>query len=385
MDFITIISFVLYLATFLVGFALDRKRSNVKGKKLYIIWLYVFLCFGYMTGSDWRSYEQDYYSGGVLATGDTEFGFYFIFDLASKLNIDFWLFSGFLKCLFLFSVIRLLKLVTPYFTSCLSICMVDSLLFMLVDYPMRFTAACTFLLLAVPFLFQRKVLPFVLVSSVGIIFHNTIVITILFFLICYFCPDKILNINKYLLCIIFIVFAFAASNVSRVESIQIYVTALISETGVRDFSKSYLTEDNSSFFTIGSFINIGLTCFVFLIKNYFKEVNEVWKTVCKFAIVSSFFSRILQIVPTGFRLTIPLYLFSTVIIVSYLYKNGCRLKYAFIVLYVMMLSEHLYYAYTYIPYSNSIPYIITQDHIPYSERSQHNLTKFLERTGHFYQ
>lgn len=384
MDFAQVFSFLLYIVTFIIGFVLDNKNSSDKAKKWYVVWLYIFLCFGYMTGSDWRGYESDYYYGGELRTADTEFGFYFIFNLARKLNIDFWLFSGVLKCLYLFAVIRLLRLWTPYFASCLSICMVGSLLFMLVDYPMRFTAACTILLFAVPFLFQHKVLSFILVSSVGIIFHNTIVITILFFIICYYCPDKFLNINKYLLCIIFIAFAFVVSNVSNVLTIQNHVTSLFTENGVRDFSKDYLTEDNASFFTVGSFLDMGLTCFGFIIKDYFKDLDEKWKLILKFSIISSFFSRILLIVPTGFRLTIPFGLFSAIVIVSYLYKHGRKIKFAFVVLYVMMLSRDLYNAYTYIPYSNSIPYIITQKHLPYSERSNYNYIEYEKRMGHDY-
>jgi len=380
----SIISCLLYLFTFCVGFILDVRTKSDKTKRWYVVWMFIFLCFGYMTGSDWRNYEWDYNYASRQNRAVSEFGFYLIFDMAKRLNIDFWLFSGIMKSLYLFAVIRLLKKLTPYYTSCLSICMVGSLLFMLVDYPMRFTVACTIFLFAVPYLFKHKILQFLLISSFGIIFHNTIAVTILFFLIGYYCSDKLIRTNKYFLSILYIAFAFVFSSISNVAIIQNLVTAFYVDNGVRDFSQNYLVEDNDAFWTIGSFIQIFLSCFVIFVKDYFVGGN--WKQILKLSIVGSFFSRILLIVPSGFRLTIPLGIFSSIIIVSYFYKCRHWLSYVVIALYFLMLSKSLYFSYVYIPYSNSIPYIITQKHLPYNERSQYNLTEFIKRTGHsFYQ
>lgn len=383
MDFAQVFSFLLYIVTFIIGFVLDNKNSSDKAKKWYVVWLYIFLCFGYMTGSDWRGYEANYGSG-FHRTMDTEFGWAFINDFAARIGLDFWLFAGILKCLYLFATIRITKQLTPYFTSCLSICMVTSLMFLLVNYPMRFTTGCTFLMFAVPFLFQKKIWRFILLSAIGVIFHNTVAITILFFVLCYFIPDKFLRINKYVLSIIFIVFSILASNVGNVAAIQNYVISYFVASGTRDFA-SYLIEDNNSFFTIGSLINACLACFVFFIKDYFLEDDSKYKLILKFSIVSSFLFRILLIVPTGFRLTLPFSIFSAIIIVSYFYKyNRNVVKYGIIALYLVTFGKDLYTSYTYIPYSNSIPYIITQKHLPYSERSNYNYIEYEKRMVHDY-
>lgn len=379
MDFSSLISFLLYLVTFIFGFVIDFRDSCRKYKRAYILWLYIFLCFGYMTGSDWRDYELEYTTGTYLFN-ETEFGFTFIYDLASKIGLDFWLFAGLMKCLYLSAQIRLLKKLTTYTTSCLSICMVTSLLFMLIDYPMRFTAASTFLLFAIPYLFQRKVLRFIVLSSIGIIFHNTIIITIMICLLSYLITDKLLAINKYILSAIFIVFAFIVSNVSRITFIQEVAMAFFIGSGGRNFS-SYMAENNNSFFTIGSFLNIFLACLVFFVKGFFLKENPKDKLILKFAIVSSFFFRILLIIPTGYRLTIPLSVFATIIIITYCYRNNIKILYGFIILYFMTLCKDVYNGFVYIPYSNSIPYIITQDHLPYNERDQYNFTKYRERKG----
>lgn len=379
MDFVSIVSFIIYIATFIIGFVLDNKNSSEKAKKWYIVWLYIFLCFGYMTGSDWRRYEIDYGSGYYNAM-DTEFGFAFLNDFAARIGLDFWLFAGLMKCLYLFATIRVIRLLTPYFTSCLAICMVTSLMFLLIDYPMRFTAGCTILMFAVPFLFQKQFWRFILLSAIGIIFHNTVAIIILFFVLCYFIPDKILKINKYVLSIIFIAFAILASNVGQVAAIQSYVISFFVASGTRDFG-SYLIENNNSFFTIGSLINVCLACFIFFIKDYFLNDDSKYKLILKFSIVSSFLFRILLIVPTGFRLTLPLSIFSAIVFVSYFYRyNRNIIKYAIFALYLVTLGKDLYTSYIYIPYSNSIPYILTE-HLNYSERSSHNPAAYTRRTG----
>lgn len=380
MDFVSIISFVLYLATFLVGFALDRGNTNVKAKKWYIAWLYIFLCFGYMTGSDWRGYELEYETDGG-SNYLTEFGFVFVFNLAAKIGMDFWLLAGLMKCLYLYAQIRLLKFLTPYFSSCLSICMVTSLLFMLIDYPMRFTAATTFLLFALPLLFKGKVLRFILLSAIGIIFHNTIVITILICLACYFLPDKLLNINKYILSLLYFTFAILVSNTARIAAFQDSIFSMFVQFEARNYS-SYTIDSNDSFFTIGSLITALLACFVFFIKDKFLSGDSSNKLILKLAIASSFCFRILLVIPAGYRITTPLSAFSAIIIVSYFNKYNIKLKLIIVALYFVMLCKDLYSGYVYIPYSNSIPYIVTQQHLPYSERENYNFKEYKKRTGH---
>lgn len=55
----------IYILTFILGFYIDQ-LSPIKYKKLrvlYIVWLFIFLCFSYTNGSDWRSYELGYEEG----------------------------------------------------------------------------------------------------------------------------------------------------------------------------------------------------------------------------------------------------------------------------------------------------------------------------------
>ena len=97
-----LLSFLLYLLTFLGGFLVDKMRPNSKVRKVFILWLYIFLCFGYMTGSDWRSYENEYITGSVKSWNYVAEPLSLI-TLTKLYHIipDFWLFLGICKCIYL--------------------------------------------------------------------------------------------------------------------------------------------------------------------------------------------------------------------------------------------------------------------------------------------
>ena len=70
-------------------FSVSITKSEKKKRNL-IIALMLFLCFGYMTGSDWRSYEQCYHDGFLLRL--TEPGYMWLSNRCSEIGIPFWLF-----------------------------------------------------------------------------------------------------------------------------------------------------------------------------------------------------------------------------------------------------------------------------------------------------
>ena len=81
---------------FCLIFALKKRGGHVKTEeKLLLIVLGIFLCTGYMTGSDWRGYELDYYDVNSIEdclSKPGEFVFYIVCMILNKLGIDFWFF-----------------------------------------------------------------------------------------------------------------------------------------------------------------------------------------------------------------------------------------------------------------------------------------------------
>ena len=136
------ISILLYLVTFGLCVWLDLKPNASNGfRKFFIVWLYVFLCFGYMTGSDWRSYEPDY-GDSPMYYAITESVFYYCFFGLSKVIPDYWLAVGLLKMLYLHSFFKVVRSYTDKYLFVTAV-VFQTLLFMLIDNPLRYMVALT--------------------------------------------------------------------------------------------------------------------------------------------------------------------------------------------------------------------------------------------------
>jgi len=68
------------------------------------------------------------------------------------------------------------------------------------------------------------------------------------------------------------------------------------------------------------------------------------------------------------------------IAVAMLLKKGNLLKLLFVSYFMLLMSKSLWQGYVYLPYSNSIWYILTE-HKQYSERDNNNINFYRQRTG----
>ena len=83
-------------------FAFNKKAENTKIIfNLLLLLLGIFLCFGYMTGSDWRVYEQLYnslnFSNLLENVKGFEFGYPITQIIFKSLGFSFWPFFIILK------------------------------------------------------------------------------------------------------------------------------------------------------------------------------------------------------------------------------------------------------------------------------------------------
>lgn len=382
MDLLTIISILLYIGTFFIGFYLDRYPLDSKyrkARKYFIVWLYIFLCFGYMTGSDWRGYEYHYGIPSSLVRSSGEVGFYNMFYLVSLIFKDFWVGVGFLKCLYLYTYIRLLKQLTTNYLSVLSLSMPIFLCFMIINNPLRYMCALILIYVAISFLINKKYL-----LSVGIIMASCLLhTTALFFLImipCYIYSRKIANTNSYILVVLFILTLFISSKIGNITNIVAFFMQYTGMLNMKDYSHYMLrNEDGGNFFSIGSFIQILFFIFMVFTKDSLKQKVDNGEVITGMAISYMFLQRFTLMIPTGFRLVIPFGIFYCLYVVM-LKKINKRVFLLFMTIITMQFTKTLYDSYVYIPYSNSIPYIIT-GHEEYNVRSMYNIKAYSSRTG----
>lgn len=387
MDFNTIMSFFLYLFTFISGVIIDfriHEDSNHILKKLYIVWLYIFLCFGYMTGSDWRQYERDYtYDYYEWYTYSKEYGSYYVFYLFKHIGVDFWIFTGLFKVLYLHSLFSLASCFTKKKLFVISMYfLLGDLVTMLISCPFRYMIAITIANYAIcQYIKQNKIIAISLLL-LACTFHSAFIVTVAIIL-SYFLLNKITckisNIQYIILYTsLYIIILFT-------PIFEFIYSTVVPFLNLTNLAEHYEEENNiKDFITIGNIKMIIL----FLLLIYYKDKIIKLKygnLLFYFSIFSSFGFLIFKCLPVGSRFNIINNFFFVIVFAQLVYSKRNvlnRTKFIRLALILCFFSTfyNIYSKYEYIPYSNSIPYIISK-HIPFNERSEYNYLEYKKRTG----
>lgn len=382
MDFLTIISLFLYLVTFLTGICLERLPDNKytnKRKRLFVLWLYLFLCFGYMTGSDWGEYELMYYKDYEMTVRGEAF-FHLLYSWLGTIIPDFWVALALLKGLYLYSLLYVLKRLTPYYVGVAAFLMPISLCFLVVDNPLRFMCAQIFVNFSLYYIFLKKYSRGLILLIIAFLFHSvsfffTLLIPVFIF------GGKLYNVKTLYLLIAYACITYLASQLERITEIVTYAMAITGVLGTKDYTH-YLErneDSNAAVFTIGNMVNTALFIWIVLSKKDSKHIfkGELFYGI---SIIYCFLLKMLVLIPTGFRLAIPF----GIIYAIYL-LNLCYIKRKWflpvIIFLTLQFGRKLYSNYTYIPYTNSIPYIVI-GHDDISVRWDYNKKAYKARTGH---
>lgn len=377
-----------YILTVIIGVALDFGNQDLGAiktlRKVYVVWLYIFLCFGYTVGTDWRNYEYEFgFLDGMLnVRWSSEMGFVSVFKLCKKLFVDYWLSVGILKCIYLYTLIRVAKKITPYWLCVIALMITGSVKFVLIDNPLRFMCGLILVNLASEFLLEKKYSWSVAFIFLSFFFHNTcLFFFILFPAILY--ASSIAKVNKLGLVLLYLLVTFVSSNAIIAEAIRrTMITISHYYSSDIGFYSTYFVDNNASAFSIGSFITAFLFVVIVYTRDYILERDRNASLIYGMTVVYCFLSRLFFLIPTGFRLTIPFALFYFIYVV-YLIKSKHLLKWVFILYLSLSFPRDLLTTYKYIPYTNSIPYIIT-GHMDYYERYWYNIDEYKDRTGKIY-
>ena len=380
MDFLSVFSIIIYIVTVFIGLRIDQSNSNKKSCKLYEIWLYIFLCFGYMTGSDWRGYEIEYGIHPTQISSVGEYGFYCLYYVISTIIPDYWVAVGLMKCIYLYSLLQLFKRLSSNYLSLLALSLPIFTCFILIDNPLRFMCALVFVNISTIKLIKKKYIASLLFIILSFFFHNTAVFFVLLFPAVLYAP-KIAKVNGIVLIFLFVIVLYITSNMSNIQSIVALFMRYTNMLDIKDYTH-YLDRntDGQNFFSVGSFIQILYFVLIVISKNSVIKKNVNGELVSGLAIFYMFLQRFTLMIPTGFRLTIPFAIFYCLYIVM-LKTSRKYIYYFFLFIILFQFGRKLYSSYLYIPYTNSIPYIITE-HKSYNDRYFYNYTKYRERFGH---
>lgn len=376
----SILSLFLYLATFLIGIYLETHGSTQKQERLYVVWLYIFLCFGYMTGSDWRAYESRFETIEIN-NPYTDMGFYYIEFYAHKLIKDYWIFCGVLKCFYLYSTIRMVKQFTKHWKSTIALMIPTSLTFMLIQNPLRYMVACILINYAIVFYRNKDYKSYVITLLPTFFIHtSSVAFIVLIPLVNY--ARYILKVKDFILILSYIAVLFITSNLQVLQTIYSSVIgqALILSEGLDHYTKHYSIEDVNTFFTLGSILQIVFFIIIVKYKKYLSDHIENGDYICGATLATMLLSRFLIMIPTGFRLAIPFSFFFAICVTAFIKNRSKEIASFFIAYYILSFGSYLWNSYDMIPYSNSLPYIVF-GHKSYNDRYFFNMKYYTERTG----
>ena len=377
---ITLFSLAIYICTFILGLVLDKEPENSKYRRAYVIWLYVFLCFGYMTGSDWRGYELEY--GDINSLDKSaEIGSRGLLYAMSLLIEDYWITVGILKCLYLYSFRKMIREFTEHDLLATSF-ILFMLCFLLINNPLRYMMALILINYSIVYFNRNKMLAIILLLS-SVTFHSTCVFFVLALPLSLIYSGQIAKLSNKILVILYLIVLFITSNLQNIQIIFLSGISLIRDyVDVKDYTKSYSIENDDSLLLTGNIIKIVLFFVCLFTRKYIDLSDPKRKMLVGMAILYFFIDRLFIIVPTGFRLVIPYGYFYAIYCAYLLYSRGNRVFYLLFVLTLTTFAKNIYESYAYIPYSNSIQYIIS-GHKTYTERSMYNIVEYFKRTGKY--
>lgn len=369
---------ILYLLFFCSCFLIENLRKHKrKAYVFFVVLLFAFLCFGYMTGSDWRGYE--YYYGSedysrIESKG--EIGFIIVTNFFNRFIHDFWLYNGLMKCLYLASLIWFLKCFSHRPYVAIAIGFSNSLLFMLIDCPMRFMMALTLVLVSVVLLISKsgktnRVISIILLLS-SVYLHTSMVVMIGFVSLSLLAP----LFSKFNPVIVFCLFVGTFLLAGFFNIFDFIANEIIPMVG-NDRFDNYTRKEQNSIITVNTIRYVVLLLILLANKRTILSYNYgayIYFYSCMYFILFP----IAYSIPTMFRLNIFFGLFADISfahILSGWNRNSIRGKaegavILFITLFVLCRNCRIDYKLT--PYSNSIPYIISGDHLPYTYRDIYN-------------
>lgn len=365
----------LYLGIVVLGYCIalinDKKIKHI-AYLCYIAILFFFLCFGYTTGSDWRSYEPAYENLTIENIHKLRFepGYKYYMWLFKLFNVNFWDFFCLTKCIILSIFVYFINkhaksvkyFVLPFFVGMFGF-------YLFIDNPMRNLIAMAISLLSIDCYLKGKTIKSIIILILATTFHYS---TLVVFLYLFFLRK---NLSTQLWVIIFVLFNFILCSKTflffSIDSIFGGIPYIAAKLN------SYFNEHISSnkILSVGFVLN---TTFFAILLFFKKKVINNDKDILFFNFAMMFFClyRITFIVFIFGRFQYFIYLFYAITLLRLCLYISQRTK----VQYFMLLALiSFYFTYTritkdsrYVPYTNYIIFSLEDKHPSFEERSIYN-------------
>lgn len=229
---------IFYISIFillLLPIIFDNGRITKRNGIIYYLILPLFLCFGYMTGSDWRNYEIDFNfidSFNDVQENDREKGYYLLGYLFKLIGFNFWNYAITIKLIGYYIFLSFYKRYSEGNVFGLIFFFVNFALFLWIDHPARNFCAIIIYLYSFKYIYERKIFKYILICLLASFFH----LSALFLIPVYFF-NRSYNKNLYLILVALSIVFFIVSN-----TFLPYLNILIDSSFFYSRFKAYLNE-----------------------------------------------------------------------------------------------------------------------------------------------
>lgn len=365
---------ILYFIPLIFLFLGSFHKTAPRKTKILFFCIMLFVCGGYMTGSDWPGYESEYYENFTHRL--VEPGYMAFSNFFSNLGVNFWVFCVLSKCfcfVLSFKFINRLCDTSENFYFASLWWYASSALYLYIDCPFRNTVSCGIAITAFYILIKEDkhlsdyILYFV-ISLVAISFHySAVILLILPFFKVSKIPSRIL---VYVYFIIMIVLSIGKSSFI----FNVFANYLPADLFDRI---DYYSDTN-----VGSIISFGsiprLICLYLIIKFRDRLVSGtryggfIFNMSYLYLIVSLVYYMVPMLFRSALFLT-PFYVAAFGICVHQIHiKNRQTIKYA---LFAIVFAITLSYTSSkyYVPYTNIFYHAVTGNTYDISYRENYNL------------
>lgn len=360
---------IAYLIVVFLFFLLSLIKENRVSFFFSFLLVYLFLCYGYMCGSDWRIYEEEYYAHFKMRL--VEPGYMMLSNFFADLGVGFWPFHIIFKSFSFFSYYYIFRNRVSgqglAFVWMLFLCSFGFYLF--IDCPFRNLIAMGIAILAFKFLEQQKYILYygfvILVCSFHLSGSILLVLPIMNF-------KKMSNKTLYL---IYFTFLFL---------LLVHVDKLVLKAILAPFpyiyDRIFFYEDTSMF--QGSVLSVGLVlrliCLFFMLqyRNWIHRHYDSSGFVFNMCYAYLLFSLLSYSIPITFRMPFflaPFYLLMMFFILQrFSFLNKCVFKVFYLLVAFLITIKTITERPYYVPYTNIIPYAIEGTELDYDYRSNYN-------------
>ena len=208
---------------------LERNKFNSLNYFVYYFILPTFICFGYMTGSDWRNYELAYDDiQNFIAGTQKEKGYYYLGQIFKCIGFSFWEFVILLKLIGYYIVLYNYQKYTNKTFESIIILFVFFMLYLWIDHPARNFCSCIIYITGVKYIYDRKMIPYVLTCFIASLFHMTAIFLIPIYFLYRFYSTKILFVLTVAASTFVIIQSISGSLIAKFLEINDYLALRMS-------------------------------------------------------------------------------------------------------------------------------------------------------------